>query len=165
MATNNSIEVSLDLMRSVFPSSILWLVVEVVNFTLSTLCFFVLYKSPLFGTSATYTIIRWLLVNDAFCSMYFVIYQCWHVKNYLTNTPEVMSVTDCYKIVAIQWLFYFDNLALNLFVSVQRLCCIVKPNTKFWRSFKFGSFLCLASLAIGLMAFLSNAFLDTFPDG
>jgi len=150
--SNNTTVVSLELINRLIPSSILWLVAETTNLVLSSLCFFVFHKSPVFGSSATYTLLRWLLVNDICCSVsvYLILYQFWHVRNYLLSIPEVLLVGDCYKIICVQWFFGFNNFSLNLFIGIQRLCSILRQNSEFCRSYRFGLSLCLCSVLIGL---------------
>jgi len=160
---SNLTQNSLALMSTLFPSSFVWIGSGVVNLILSSLCFTVFYKSPIFGHTATYTIIRWLLVNDICSSTYFILLHIWHIKNYLTHNAEFMPIDQCYKIIAIQTVFYYNNLAFNLLLSVQRLCGILKPKDKFYRSFRFGIALCICALTIGLAVFLCNVLLDTFP--
>lgn len=149
-------------MSEVFVSSVIWIFCSSINILSCFMCLWVFYKSSIFDHSSTYTMLRILLINDLFSSMYFCVYQSWHIYNYLFKIPEILSVYQCYKIIAVQSIFYFTNLSLNLAIGFQRLCSVLFPNNSKFNDVKFGIILSIISILISLSIFLSNLLLDTF---
>jgi len=160
--TQDHIDSGLNLMSVLWPSSVEVLLSELINLPLCFICLLILSKSKTFQSNA-FILAKASFFNDMLAALYQFFYSSWHLNNWISKSPEIISINRCFQMISPQIFLIITTQALEMSIATDRLCCIKFP-VRYHQMGKRFYRLIIAGCNFGGLISLIIAWLDEFPD-
>lgn len=150
MSNNTSYldSLSLETMNSLIGSVLIMIGVSTINASLCTMILYIIYKAENFHSNS-FILIRALIFNELFMSIFLLASFGVHLVMYLKNIPETISLELCFHLTFLHIFFAVNTAGFNFCIATDRMCAIFRPfyflklETKIYR------------LALNVMLFIS----------